>query len=258
MYAFGAGRLLAAMTLDAAGSDPAALQWVEFGTLQDVQVDIQFESKALYGNRGFPAAVGRGKGKIEVKAKTADITGRILGDLVFGSGATTGQRRMGQTQATEIPDSTYKITPTPPGSGTWVEDLGVVDAATGLPLTRVSSAPTTGEYSVVAGEYTFASDDQGDDVIIRYVYTTASGGLRGSITSDLMGYTPMFRALLENTYEGKTFSLDLLACVSDQFSLPFTNDDFSINDFSFQAMVPSNAALDTNGNPILGYWSVQS
>lgn len=258
MYAFGAGRLLAAMTLDAAGSAPAALQWVEFGTLQDAQVDIQFESKALYGNRGFPAAVGRGKGKIEVKAKTADITGRILGDLVLGNGSTAGQRRMGVTQATVIPDTTYKITVTPPGSGTWIEDLGVVDDATGTPLTRVAMSPGSGEYTVTAGEYQFASDDQGDKVVIRYMYTTSAGGFRGAITSDVMGYTPLFRAILENTYAGKTLMLDLPACVSDQFSLPLKNDDFSINDFSFQAMVPPDPEVDANGNPIIGYWSVQS
>lgn len=249
MYAFGAGRLLAAMTRDSAGVAPTNLSFVEFGTLQDVQVDIQFESKVLHGSRMFPAAVGRGKGKIEVKSKTADINGRIFGELVFGGGSTTGVRQLTSTAPSAIPSSPYTITPTPPGSGTWVEDMGVRDAVTGEALEKVSTSPTTGQYSVAAGVYTFASADQSDTVIISYIYTTAAGaGFRGAITSDLMGYTPTFRALLQNTYDGKTVALDLLVCVSDQFSLPFKNDDFSINDFSFQAMA--------NSANTLGYWSV--
>lgn len=250
MYAFGAGTLLGAMTLDASGNAPTVPTWVEFGTLQQVQIDIQFESKTLYGAKTFPAAIGRGKGTLEAKAKTADITGRIFGDLVFGNGSAAGVRQMATTAPTPIPSPSgpYTITPTPPGSGTWVEDMGVRDAATGAPLARVSSAPTAGEYSVSSGTYTFASADAGSNVIISYIYTTATGGHRGTITSGLMGYTPQFRAVLQNTYGGKTITLDLVRCVSSQFSLPFQNDDFSINDFNFAAMA--------NDADLVGNWSV--
>lgn len=49
----------------------------------------------------------------------------------------------------------------------WLEDLGVT-LADGTPLTKVATGPTTGEYSVSAGSYTFAAADAGVAVLISY------------------------------------------------------------------------------------------
>ena len=54
--------------------------------------------------------------------------------------------------------------------GAWAADLGVVYAATGDPLSAVPTAPTTGEYCVAGGAYTFSADDAGAAVTISYGY----------------------------------------------------------------------------------------
>jgi len=52
--------------------------------------------------------------------------------------------------------------------GPWSNDLGVVYAASGAALTPVAASPTTGQYSVSAGAYTFSSGDAGNAVAISY------------------------------------------------------------------------------------------
>ena len=50
---------------------------------------------------------------------------------------------------TAIPTTPFIISPTPPNTGTWSADLGVRDI-NNTPMTRVASAPTTGQYALTA------------------------------------------------------------------------------------------------------------
>jgi hypothetical protein len=54
--------------------------------------------------------------------------------------------------------------------GPWASDMGVVYSATGIALRSVASAPSTGQYSVAAGVYTFSAGDAGAAVAISYGY----------------------------------------------------------------------------------------
>jgi hypothetical protein len=54
--------------------------------------------------------------------------------------------------------------------GAWGSDLGVTYAATGTPLTPVSTSPGAGQYVVSAGAYTFSTGDAGQPVSISYGY----------------------------------------------------------------------------------------
>jgi hypothetical protein len=56
----------------------------KFGALQDVSVDISFNLKELYGQNQFPLTIARGQGKIEGKAKFANLNGGMVNDLFFG------------------------------------------------------------------------------------------------------------------------------------------------------------------------------
>lgn len=246
MIQFGAGQLFAVMTQDAQGNALATPTPVQFGVIQNVDLDISFEEKMLYGSRQFPVAVARGKGKIEGKAKLGSFNGRILGDYIFGSGSEAGIRAMvvdfSATAATSI-------TVTPPDSGAFATDLGVRNGTTGLPLTRVASSPSVGEYSVNTGTgaYTLNASQTGT-VLISYEYTANSAtAKRGDIDNLLMGYTPFFGVRLQREYAGKKLFLSLLQCSSNTFNLPAQNDDFVISDFNFAAF--SNAADQ------VGYWS---
>ena len=111
--------------------------------------------------------------------------------------------------------------------------------ATGLPLTKVTSAPVQGQYSVGAGVYTFAAADAGVSVLISYRYTSASGA-QLNIRQQLMGFAPTFQILLNEQYAGKQANLLLYSCVAEKLSWATKNEDFLVPEFDFEAF--SNAA----------------
>ena len=61
--------------------------------------------------------------------------------------------------------------------GAWALDRGVSYASSGTPLTPVAGTPTTGQYSVSAGIYTFSPGDAGKAVLISYGYIPTAGGV---------------------------------------------------------------------------------
>jgi hypothetical protein len=71
------------------------------------------------------------------------------------------------TDAAVIPATPYQVTALAP-YGAWASDQGVVFSATGAALTAVTGTPSTGQYSVTAGVYTFAAADAGKAVQISY------------------------------------------------------------------------------------------
>ncbi len=247
MFAFGTGILFAIPTQDATGAAIANGTPAQFGTLQDVSGDISFEQKLLYGQNQFPVAVGRGKGKLTFKAKTAGIFARVFSDLLLGTPATAGIKAIANNVSGAVPASTpWTVTPTVPGTGTWLSDMGVIDASTGLPMTKVASAPTTGQYSVAAGVYTFAAADANKAVFFSFEYSATSTTAKIiTISNQLMGYAPTFKAALNMNYSGKNMTLVLNQCISSKLSLPFKNDDFTVPEFDFDAFA------DASGN--IGY-----
>lgn len=249
-FHFGVGYLFATQTNDATGAAVSNPTPIQFGTLQEVNVDMSFDSKPLYGQKQFPLAVGRGKGKLMAKAKLADIDGKILSALVFGQAYSQGIKSLAPNVPGAIPSSPgpYTITPAVPSSGTWVADLGVLSVSTGLPFTRVASTPTTGQYSVAGGVYTFAAADADVGVLISFEYEkTGTAGTYGTISNQNMGYSPFFSVALSNTYDGKETMLKFNRAMSSKFSFPFKNEDFAVPDFEFEMFA------DGAGN--IGYWS---
>jgi hypothetical protein len=164
LRSFGSGLLFATNT--AANSTP-----VQFGTLQDVSLDVSRTLKELYGQGQFPVAIGAAQMKITGKAKFAQVNGRLYNDLFYGGTTSVGQTLMAYNEAGTVPASTTYIV-TVVNSATWVEDQGVLYSATGLPFKKVASAPTLGQYSVAAGVYTFAAADASAPVLISYTGNT--------------------------------------------------------------------------------------
>lgn len=247
-YVFGAGVLWGTPLTDSSGAAIANPTPVQFGALQDVSLDISFDVKMLHGPNQFPLAVGRGKGKISGKAKAAEINGSLLNSIVFGQTKTTGIiGDVWATTGTAIPGTPYQITPAVPGSGTWSKDLGVEDA-NGVPMTRVASAPATGQYSVAAGVYTFASADTTKLVSINFQYTaTSTTAPKSTIANVQMGYAPTFMADLYLPFNGKSMILTLNSCVATKLNLATKLDDFMIPEFDFEAFA------DASGN--VGTWA---
>lgn len=235
-YMFGSGLLWGTPQQDASGNAISNPTPVLFGTMQDVSVDMSFDLKELYGQTQFPVALGRGKGKIEGKAHIASINGAMLNSIFYGQTMNSGGLAdVHDTTGAAIPGTPYQITPTVPNSGTWSADLGVRHAD-GTALTRVASAPTTGQYSVAAGVYTFAAADTGVTVYIDYQYTyTSTTAKNSNVASLVMGYAPAFRADLQIPYAGKQLVLTLYWCIGSKISFATKLDDFTIPEFDFSA-----------------------
>lgn len=243
-YAFGSGILWGTPTTDSTGAAVSNATPIQFGTIQEVSLDISFENKTLHGQNQFPVAVGRGKGKISGKAKFAQINGLLLNNLFFGQTLNAGiVGDVYDTTGTLIPASSpYTITPTVPSSGTWTTDLGVKDA-NGVPYVRVASSPATGQYSVSAGVYTFASADTGKQVFISYQYTaTSTTAQKSTVANQLMGYAPSFRIDLLLPYNGKQMVWTLPNAISTKLSLATKLDDFTVPEFDFEGFA------DASGN----------
>lgn len=242
---FGVGVLIATTRTDAQGNLLAVPAPYRLGILQDVSTDFSFESKPLYGSGQLPVDVGRGKAKLAFSAKSADINAVALAALHFGITPAVGVKQPVIDFAASIPTTPYQVVITPPSSGTFVADLGVQDTS-GNVFTRVASAPTTGQYSVSAGTYTFAAADTGKAVLISYEYSAATGGIVVPMTNQLMGYSPSFSVILLNDSKGSKLTVKLTNCQSDKLSLPFKNEDYAIADFGFQAF--------DDGTGSAGYW----
>lgn len=248
MIVFGAGKLIATPTTDANGSAIAIPTPVAIAVLQDVSVDFDFETKTMHGEKQFAVAIARGKAKIGWKAKSGNFDGAALGSLFLGAQPTAARKGAVIDEAKTIPAvTTFTITITPPSSGIFASDLGVINAVTGVPMTRVASAPATGQYSLVVatGIYTFAAADASVPVLISYEYSIATSATSSlfAITNNLMGYTPTFSAIFYNQYAGKTLAMKLNSNVLGKLALPFKNDDFTTNDMDAEAFADASGSV---------------
>lgn len=238
---FGAGILWGTPLTDANGATVVNPTPVQFGALQDVSIDFQADIKQLFGSNAYPLVVARGKSKISGKAKAAQVNGALLNSIYFGYVPTSGiMADVFDTTGAVIPATPFQVTVTPPNSGTFFTDLGVRNSAA-VPLTRVASAPATGQYAVSAGVYTFAAADVGNTIYISYRYTaTSTVAQKITLTNVVMGAAPTFRCDLSVPYGGKTLTLVLLNCVANKLTLATKLDDFTIPEFDFEAFADSS------------------
>lgn len=240
MYQFGAGAMWGTPTTDAFGNAIAVPTPVLLGVTQDVSVDISSDTKMLHGQNQFAVAVGRGKGKISGKIKFGQFNGLAINSLYFGQTMTSGLlASVNDVVGAAIPSTPFTITPTVPNTGTWATDLGVINNQ-GNPMTKVASAPTTGQYSVAAGVYTFAAADTGQTVFINYQYTaTSTVARRSTVNNVAMGAAPTFRCDFFNSFNNAGLSLTLFSCISNKLALSTKLDDFTIPELNFDAFADS-------------------
>ncbi|MBM4301650.1 MAG: hypothetical protein FJ121_08985 [Deltaproteobacteria bacterium] len=223
---------------------------VKFGILQEVGVEVALTKKELIGQKVFPDAVGVSEGKITCKAKLARLSADLMGGLFFGATPATGQVVPVVGETGTIPATPGPYTITVANGATFHTNLGVVFrknnlATDGQPLTRVSGAPATGEYSLVeaTGTYTYAAADQGKLLKFDYLYTSTLVGKTITIVNPEAGTTPTFKAILIGNFDGEKVTLILNRCVSDKLTLPTKRGDFTIQEMDFSAQADDDDAL---------------
>lgn len=231
---FGPGILVLTRT-DVPNSTPTNI-----GFVQEFSTDIKFDLKELYGQNQLPLLVARGTGKCSGKMKAAVVSANVLNTVLFGSGGAITipkQYDFSITAATPVPPTPFQITPAVPSSGTFDKDLGVINAATGEPLTLVASAPAAGQYSVTAGVYLFSTADNvaGVQVVITFAYsfTSAATGQVLTINNRPIGDTPTFQIDYKSTLYGATYYVRLFNCVGGGWAMGHKLTDFANPEFDF-------------------------
>lgn len=200
---FGAGVLFATPVFTSAGAAVVNPSPVQFGIIQDVEIDDEAEIKELYGANAYPVDIGRGKSKVSIKCKQAQFSAQLFNTVYYGQALTAGfngvfAATQGQVIPTGAGATSIAITPTSPygGTSTFAADLGVQDG-NGVPYTRVTSSPTSGQYSLSGSTYTFSDVDVGRTVFINYQYANATnpaGSDNLIIYNQPMGLNPVFSA----------------------------------------------------------------
>ena len=226
MYSFGSGVLIGTRT-DIANSTP-----VNFGLVQEVTIDETATIKELNGQFQRPVAIARGTIKTTGKAKVARISGMAFSNLFYGVTPLAGQLTTSFAEAGTV-SSASPFSFTVANASTFVDDDGMLYAITGLPLTKVSSAPIAGQYSVASGVYTFNSADAGKPVLASYTYTLSGLGQKFTVVNQLLGTTPTFQALFYTTFQGQAISLKLNNCTSNKLSFQTKLEDFTMPEFDF-------------------------
>jgi hypothetical protein len=229
-YAFGSGALWGT----ASGTNPTPSR---FGGLQEVSIDFAASVKELFGQYQFPLTVARGTVKVTGKAKFAQMQGRLMNDLFFGGSSAVGQINVADNEADSVPAS-VAYTVTVSNSTTWTTDLGVRYATTGIPMTRVATSPTIGQYTVAAGVYTFAAADASAAVLISYEYTVTTTGQTLTVSNQLLGVTPQFSPVLKQQYTNpagtsQQLTLSMTSATSSKLSLATKLEDFMEPELDF-------------------------
>lgn len=235
MFVFGSGVLIGTPSWSATPTP------INFGLVQEVSIDITTNLKPLYGQYNFPVAIGAGTKKVKAKAKVAKLSGVAWGALAFGVMPSTGQAisQFAESHA-------YAVTVTMTNAATFVADLGVVYASTGLPMTRVATPAAAGQYSVnvATGVYTmYSADSAAGPFLYSYTYTAAAATAQHvDVNQALIGSTINFGANLfaSDPVTGKQFSVNLPNCVMEKMSFGTRIEDFLVPDLEFEAY--ANAA----------------
>ncbi|WP_034990770.1 hypothetical protein [Beijerinckia mobilis] len=226
IYSFGSG-ILYGLRTDIANATP-----VNFGLIQDVSIDETPTIKELYGQNQRPVAIARGTIKTTGKATLARISGLAMAHLFYGVTPKAGQLATQFQEQHTILD-TGLLDTNVNYQQTFADDYGVVSAATGLPFVKVADTPTTGQYSINAGVYTFATADVGKTILITYTYDMPATGQSFTIQNQLLGTTPMFQCQFYTSFNGQSVSLKLNACTASKFSFATKLEDFTMPDFEF-------------------------
>lgn len=245
MFLFGSGQLFGKRT-DVANPTP-----VQFGTMQDVQIDFDRTLKELFGQYQYPEAIGAAMIKVSGKAKFAKINGQVMTNLFFSDTLNTGMRQftpLGEAHTVPAPSGPYTVTVT--NAADFLGDFGVYYAATGIQLTRVAAAAeAVGKYSVneSTGVYTFAAADASAALVFYYEYSVTSGKSI-TMTNQLQGTAPQFQCILRNSYPAgssseQSVTLQLNACIAGKLSMPFKQGDFVVSEMDFQAFTDASNVL---------------
>lgn len=205
---------------------------VNIGYAQEFSYEEAGDTKQLYGQNQYPLVSARGTIKCTGKIKAATLSGNAINTAFNGQTYQSGQLIMQYGEADTVPASPYALSPTPPGGGTFESDLGVLYAATSLPLKKVGTPPAIGQYEQSGtGAYTFAASDSGASLALNYAYTTSGGGQKIIVQNTPIGQTPYFQLDYSSVLNGQPYYIRFFRCIADKLTRAHKLTDFVMPEF---------------------------
>lgn len=241
---FGAGRVFAKLNT----TNPTPVRSL---VPQSQSIDFKRKVESLFGERQLAVAVGAGEMEITGKVEFGKTNARLFSDIMMGVSQSTGSNLQADKEAGTVPgSSTYVITVA--NSSTFGFDLGVINASTGAIYTRVASGSEVAgtSYSVVEsginkGKYTFASGDANANVLISYVYSSASIGSTISITNQMQGVVGLFQAVHVLPWGTQQDMVVFNNCLAASTGISAKKSGFGMTSFDYHASVDTNDVLGT-------------
>ena len=189
---FGAGRVF--MTGNYANPTP-----IRPLVVQSQAVEFKQKLESLFGEKALAAAVGKGEMEVTGKVEYGKTNPRVLNDLMFGQGTSTGNYQQSDNEAHTVPAvSTYTVTATNYTTGIFI-DLGVKNVTTGAAYSCVASgsevAGTSYSVNLATGVYKFAAGDANVNVAISYACAVAAAGETVNLNNFLQGGVNSFQAV---------------------------------------------------------------
>jgi hypothetical protein len=224
----------------------------ELGTIESASCEFTGTLKELIGFNQFPDDVAVGEKKVSGKIVMGRIDAGTFNNVFFADIVTAGSINDQYNEIDVVPGTPYEITVTPPSSGTFQQDLGVIygsGAKAGTRLTRLpTGTPAAGQYTINegTGEYTFAAADTGITMWISYQFLLSSTGSTYEINNQVMGYGPILAIDLlwgyQSGYTGvaNAIGIHLYNARVSKLSLGAKNTDYVKPEMDFSAF--ANAA----------------
>lgn len=222
------------------------------GVLQDHSTEEKKDTKMLFGDQNRPVAIMGGKMTTSINVKLGTLDQILLNSMYYGQTVTSGTLvgiYLDTTGGTAIPTTPFQITVTPPNSGTFTRDLGVINTATNKRFVPVTSSPAAGQYSVNSstGVYTFASADNVSaiKVWINYEYTaTVADATSATVLQAPIG--PIVTGsldIIERSSTGSFRKISYSNVVCSDYKGPAKQDDFMIHELKFEPFLGAGGSF---------------
>ena len=237
-YNFGVGYVIGKRT-DISLTAPAF-----FGVTQEWSLDIDQKIEVLMGQYKDPVDAAPAARAITGKIKFGRLAASMFGNMVLGVNPTAAS---GIDIVPAETKTTSGTTYTVASGATYVEDLGVFYASTGIQLQPVASGPTVGQYVAgvsATGTYTLSSADAAASLLQFFYQKTTTDQYNMVVGQSLMGTGPVVELNFSNPYavQGvtKKFNIQVPSARITKAPIDLKNANYLIPEMDFTAFL--NAA----------------
>lgn len=207
------------------------------GLLQSVSVDISSTTKGIKGSGLYDEVVAVMGQDVSIKAANAYCTSGLEA-VATGGTIATGSKWI----QTDVKAAAASVTITPPGSGTFSRDLGVI-LANGQPAKYNSGTVAVGEYHLTTGftaaPYIFHATESGN-LQIKYLYTLTTGETLTVLNTQVGLLVPVgvraFNVSTDTLGVVRKIGRYFPTCAMAKFSVSNKVGDFASVDLEFKAM----------------------